>query len=170
MAALASRATMAALASPATMALITAGPIVEPMRGVVGALALPPWAQPLSAPRWGLRTTTALHADMRPIRRAIRTHAKAFGVAADDDLIRTALSSSSTGNAERVARFRPASAGIHLMIGRHPSAGRYSSPSAPNNPNCAGSRAGSGRPRWRKACPVISRPRGVRCNSPHWIR
>ena len=33
----------------------------------------------------------------------------------------------------------------------------------PNIPNCAGSRAGSARPRWRKACEVNSRPRGVRC-------
>jgi hypothetical protein len=32
-----------------------------------------------------------MHADMPPIRRAIKTHAKAFGIAADDDLIRTAL-------------------------------------------------------------------------------
>src|SRR5690348_7744822 len=40
----------------------------------------------------------------------------------------------------------------------------------PNNPNCAGSRAGSARPRWRKACEVSNRPRGVRCRYPHWIR
>src|SRR6516165_6108971 len=38
---------------------------------------------------------------------------------------------------------------------------RHYSSSTPNNPNCAGSRAGSGRSRWRNACPVISRPRGV---------
>src|SRR5262249_53827832 len=43
-------------------------------------------------------------------------------------------------------------------------AGRtYSTSSPPSNPNCAGSRTGSGRPRWRNACAVISRPRGVRC-------
>ena len=39
----------------------------------------------------------------------------------------------------------------------------YSSSPPPNNPNCAGSRAGSARPRCRKACEVNSRPRGVRC-------
>ncbi len=33
----------------------------------------------------------------------------------------------------------------------------------PNNPNCAGSRAGSARPRCLNACEVNSRPRGVRC-------
>src|SRR6476619_3716798 len=44
-----------------------------------------------------------------------------------------------------------------------------SSPFA-NNPNCDGSRAGSARPRCLNACEVISRPRGVRCRSPFWIR
>src|SRR6516164_10328524 len=41
---------------------------------------------------------------------------------------------------------------------------------SPNNPNCAGSRAGSANPRWRKACEVKSRPRGVRWRKPFWIR
>src|SRR5262249_11038007 len=36
-----------------------------------------------------------------------------------------------------------------------------SSPAA-NKLNCEGSRAGSTRPRWRNACAVSSRPRGVR--------
>src|ERR1041385_2087717 len=46
----------------------------------------------------------------------------------------------------------------------------HSSSSCPNKPNCAGSRAGSGKPRCRNAWPVKSRPRGVRWMKPFWIR
>src|SRR5580704_8028192 len=46
----------------------------------------------------------------------------------------------------------------------------HSSSPCPNSRNCAGSRAGSTRPRWRKACEVSSRPRGVRWINPFWIR
>src|SRR5262249_3586921 len=44
------------------------------------------------------------------------------------------------------------------------------SSSPENNPNCAGSRAGSDKPRCRKATEVRRRPRGVRCRKPFWIR
>src|SRR5690606_27916206 len=47
---------------------------------------------------------------------------------------------------------------------------RASSSPPPNSLSCAGSRVGSARPRWRKACEGRSRPRGVRCRNPHWIR
>ncbi|MGO9399488.1 MAG: hypothetical protein ACLP19_16845 [Xanthobacteraceae bacterium] len=63
---------MAALMWPAIAAPITAE--------LIAAMARPP-----SVPRRRPRiTTTAPHADMLPIRRAIEIHAKAFGVAADD--------------------------------------------------------------------------------------
>src|SRR5262249_39638974 len=35
-----------------------------------------------------------------------------------------------------------------------------------NKPNCAGGRGGSASPRWRNACGVKSRPRGVRWRKP----
>jgi len=44
--------------------------------------------------------------------------------------------------------------------------GIYSSPSDPNNPNCAGSRDGSAKPRWRKVWLVISGPPRVRSPTP----
>ena len=46
----------------------------------------------------------------------------------------------------------------------------YTYDSSANSPNCAAGRAGSARPRWRKAWPVSTRPRGVRCRNPCWIR
>src|SRR6202008_3634407 len=48
--------------------------------------------------------------------------------------------------------------------------GSHSSSLWPNSPNCVGSRVGSARPRWRKACEVRTRPRGVRWMKPFWIR
>jgi len=44
----------------------------------------------------------------------------------------------------------------------------YSSSS--NRVGCDPSRRGSARPRWRKACDVKRRPRGVRCTKPSWMR
>ena len=42
--------------------------------------------------------------------------------------------------------------------------------SSSNKLDCGRSRCGSARPRWRKACEVSSRPRGVRCTKPCWMR
>src|SRR6185312_2635527 len=42
--------------------------------------------------------------------------------------------------------------------------------SSSNRVGSGPSRRGSGRPRWRKACGVRTRPRGVRCTRPIWIR
>ena len=70
------------------------------------------------------------------------------------------------GKASRRPIVRRASSSLFLVqsIGNDPVRSDHSSLSPlPNNPNCAGSRAGSARPRWRKACEVSSRPRGVRC-------
>ena len=49
--------------------------------------------------------------------------------------------------------------------------GRHSSSPSPNSVNCAAAGPdGAARPRWRKACGVSRRPRGVRWTKPCWMR
>src|SRR5262249_38286586 len=61
---------------------------------------------------------------------------------------------------------------FHRPYHRSPCRRVQGSPSSPpeNSWNWPGSRAGSARPRWRNACEVKSRPRGVRWTKPCWIR
>jgi hypothetical protein len=56
--------------------------------------------------------------------------------------------------------------------GKHSKRCRSHGSSTPvgNRPNCGAGWLGAARPRCVKACGVSSRPRGVRCSRPRWMR